>query len=267
MRRFFYLLALAAAVAGCSEESTSLDIYHQKTIDFEGEEWSQAIATNSSSFDFMTAEYVWSDDDTTLSSRPKFTTSEWGSFYGGGCTVSNYGSGDLAARGSYGYDLYVYKEGVADSRTGCGAGGSDNFLVLYGNMESLTAVVDADCRPEIYFRDGKPRKIERCKVTATTYFVNIAENGNEFSPKLSPEDEPITLYATGVDSYGNPTATAEFTLASYGSVVKSWTSWDLSSLGEVVKVQFNILGGHRDEYGMTIPKYFALDDIEVKWQE
>ena len=92
------------------------------------------------------------------------------------------------------------------------------------------------------------------------------ENGNEFSPKLA-EGEQIQVYATGFDSEGNTTATATFTLATYGSTVKEWTTWDLSSLGEVVKVAFNIMGGHSDDYGMTTPKYFALDDIKVKWQE
>jgi hypothetical protein len=38
-------------------------------------------------------------------------------------------------------------------------------------------------------------------------------------------------------------------------------------LGEVVKVQFYILGGNTDDCGMTTPKYFALDDIVVEWTE
>ena len=263
-RLFFYLFCAAAVVAaGCSddkEESAKKCV----VVDFEGEAWQGAIASISSSFDFMTENYVWEDGLTSLTSRPKFTTSEWGSFYGGGCTVSNYGSGNLAAQGSYEYDLYVYKAAAEASRAGCGAGGSDNFLVFYGNMESLAAVVGVDCRPEIYFRDGVPRTIKSCKINSTTYFVNIVENGNAFSPKLA-EGEEIEVLATGIDSAGNITATESFTLATYGSTVKEWTAWDLTALGEVVKVQFNILGGHTDDYGMTTPKYFALDDIVVEW--
>lgn len=251
-------------VAGCSDKADE-SAKNRAVVDFEGEAWKSVIASISSSFDFMTEDYQWEDAHSSLTSRPKFTVSEWGSFYGGGCTVSNYGSGDLAGRGSYEYDLYVYNAAADDSRAGCGAGGSDNFLVLYGNMESIATVVGVDCRPEIYFRDGKPRTIKSCKVNSTTYFVNIVENGNAFSPKLS-EGEEITLYATGIDSAGNATATVTFTLASYGSTVKEWTAWDLSPLGEVVKVEFNILGGHTDDYGMTTPKYFALDDIVLEWE-
>ncbi len=265
-RLFFFLIAAVVAVA-CDENTTSLEIFKRVTVDFEGPAWSGVIATNSSSFDFMTEDYVWEDQTTSLSSRPKFTTSEWGSYYGGGCTVSNYGSGNLADKGSYAYDLYVYNSEAMDARTGCGADGSDNFLVFYGNLETLAAVVGVDCRPEIYFRDGKARIIEQCMVNTTTYFVNVVEYGNEFSPALTEDDDDIVISATGFDAEGRQTATAEFTLATYGSTVKQWTPWDLTSLGEVVRVSFNILGGHTDDYGMTSPKYFALDNISLKWQE
>ena len=41
----------------------------------------------------------------------------------------------------------------------------------------------------------------------------------------------------------------------------------MSPLGGVVKVRFNILGGHSDDYGMTTPKYFAIDNIQFAWKE
>lgn len=256
---------LVALATGCDLNDTSLEVYHRRTVDFEGEAWSGVIATLPSSFDFMTADYVWEDGETSLTSRPKFTTSEWGSYYGGGCTVSNYGTNNLAEMGSFLYDLYVYSA-TADATSGCGAEGSNNFLVLYGNYDQ-SIEGEVDCRPEIYFRDGKPRTIESCQVNTTVYFVNVVENGNAFSPALGENDDDVVIYATGIDAEGNTTATAEFTLASYGLTVKQWASWDLSSLGKVVKVRFNILGGPSDEYGMTTPKYFALDNIRVRWQE
>lgn len=256
-------MILAAMAVGCEKEQHPHPAVY--TVGFEGEEWNEVIATNPSSFDFMTEDYVWSDAATTLTSRPKFTTSEWGSFYGGGCTVSNYGSGDLAEKGSYAYDLYIYKEGVADSRTGCGANGSDNFLVFYGNYDESLAD-EVDCSAEIYFHDGKSRNIQGCMINSTTYFVNIVENGNEFSPKLNPGDE-IKVYATGFAADGNETATVEFLLASGSHTTKRWTYWDLRPLGSVVKVRFNILGGNSNDYGMTTPKYFALDNIQFAWEE
>lgn len=259
----FCLVAMIAV--GCSDD-VEQSVKKSVVVDFEGEAWKGLVASNSSSFDFMTEDYIWEESLTSLSARPKFATSEWGSYYGGGCTVSNYGSGDLQSKGSYEYDLYVYKAAEQDSRTGCGAGGSDNFLVFYDNLESLTTVVDNDCDPELYFSDGKPRTIKSCKINSTAYFVNIVENGNAFSPKLR-EGEQIDVYATGIDSTGSLTARVQFTLATYGSTVKEWTTWDLSALGEVVKVQFNIWGGNVDEYGMTTPKYFALDDIVVEWSD
>ena len=265
MKRLFFFVFCAAAVvaAGCSDDVEE-SAPKQVVVDFEGGEWISKVASISSSFDFMTEDYVWEDALTSLTSRPMFATSEWGSYYGGGCTVSNYGSGNLAAQGSYEYDLYVYKAATEASRAGCGANGSDNFLVFYDNMASIASVVGADLRPEIFFRDGEPRTIKSCKINSTTYFVNIVENGNAFSPKLK-EGEEIKVYATGFDSMGNKTTTTSISLATYGSTVKEWTTWDLTALGEVVKVQFYILGGPTDDYGMTTPKYFALDDIVVEW--
>lgn len=256
-------MILAAMAVGCEKEQHPHPAVY--TVDFEGQEWNKFIATNSSSFDFMTEDYVWNDSGTSLTSRPKFTSSEWGSFYGGGCTVSNYGSGNMAEKGSYAYDLYVYKEGVDDSRTGCGANGSDNFLVFYGNFDEEVAD-EVDCRPEIYFRDGKPRTIHSCDINSTTYFANIVENGNEFSPKLGPDDK-IVVTATGFDADGNETASVEFVLATATLSTKKWTSWNLYELGAVVRVRFNITGGPRDDYGMTTPKYFAIDNLYVGWVE
>ena len=258
MKRFFYILILAAMMAGCVKEEHP-DFITQR-VDFEGKEWSNFIATIPSSYDFMTENYVWKDSGTSLTSRPNFISSEWGSYYGGGCTVSNYGSGNMAEKGSYAYDLYVYKEGVDDSRTGCGANGSDNFLVLYHVSD------DENCLPEIYFHDGKPRTIHSCDINSTTYFANIVENGNEFSPKLGPDDK-IVVTATGFDADGNETATVEFVLATATQTTKEWTTWNLYELGAVVRVRFNITGGPRDDYGMTTPKYFAIDNLYVGWVE
>jgi hypothetical protein len=113
------------------------------------------------------------------------------------------------------------------------------------------------------FADGKPRTIRECWVNSTSYFVNIAENGNAFSPAMK-EGEEIRLYATGYDAQGREGRTVEFSFARKGALIKEWTRWDLASLGEVVSIKFNIKGGNTDEWGMTTPKYFAIDHIVVE---
>lgn len=265
MKKIFLTLLCAAALfsAACSDDSAVNNVnYH--TINFEGPEWSQFVSAKSYSGDVMTEDYIWEDATTTLTLRPVFPDMGYGKFYGGGATLSNLSSNDLAGKGSYEYDLYAYNPSSADSTQGGGADGSNNFLVFFSNDESIASATGVDCRPSIYFRDGKARLIKGCKINSTTYFVNIVENGNEFSPKLAEGDE-VKVYATGFDYAGNTSGTITFTLATYGSTVKEWTAWDLSSLGEVVKVQFDILGGPETEWGMTTPKYFALDDLTIEW--
>ena len=46
-----------------------------------------------------------------------------------------------------------------------------------------------------------------------------------------------------------------------------WTKWDLTGLGKVVKVEFNLEAGDKGygEYGLVIPGYFAYDDIAVQF--
>lgn len=50
-------------------------------------------------------------------------------------------------------------------------------------------------------------------------------------------------------------------------MIDTWTAWDLSSLGEVTKIRFSISGGPENEYGMTTPTYYAIDDVTVEWEE
>ncbi|WP_302934556.1 DUF4465 domain-containing protein [Alistipes putredinis] len=46
--------------------------------------------------------------------------------------------------------------------------------------------------------------------------------------------------------------------------MKEWTKWDLSSLGKVAKVRFNMTGGPDNGYGFSMPAYYALDDITIE---
>ncbi len=53
------------------------------------------------------------------------------------------------------------------------------------------------------------------------------------------------------------------------SVVTTWQKWDLSVLGEVVSVAFNIVGSADlyGDWGLNAPAYFAYDDIAVRFDK
>ena len=50
--------------------------------------------------------------------------------------------------------------------------------------------------------------------------------------------------------------------------VTDWKSWDLSGLGKVVRVEFNMFGSEdiTGDYGLAAPAYFAYDNIAVLFE-
>jgi hypothetical protein len=49
--------------------------------------------------------------------------------------------------------------------------------------------------------------------------------------------------------------------------VSEWTKWDLSGLGKVAKLRFNLVGSDDlyGEYGLGVAGYFAYDDVTVRF--
>ncbi|MBR4996028.1 MAG: DUF4465 domain-containing protein [Alistipes sp.] len=262
-------VALLAQVACKKDDAPKVEM-QEGVATFENWEFDSFVAErvgSSYSSDVVTADYVWCDDFTMLTSRP--VTAEWDgvSYLSSGFAVSSYCTNQIEELNDYGgylKDLYVYHEKYKYGIMNGGNKGSNRFLVGYGNYEGTDFGAEDDYRPTIEFFNGETRTIKGCYVNSTAYFVAITKLGNEFSPALGDGDV-IKLYATGYDASGTETATAEMVLAEKGNIITKWTYWDLSALGEVAKVRFNIKGGPTDEWGMTSPKYFALDDITVTW--
>ena len=58
----------------------------------------------------------------------------------------------------------------------------------------------------------------------------------------------------------------EITETEKDKMITDWTAWDLSSLGEVVEVKFDMTGDVENEYSFSMPTYYAIDDVTVEWQ-
>lgn len=260
MKKNFFSLAILAmmAFAGCSDGDSDTS---RVIIDFEGAEWTALSASTIGepySSVVVANGYEWQDALTTLSSRA-LVDYTYGAYIRGGMLLSSYNSGDITTYGDYSKDLYVYNPSSTSTTQGGGADGSDNFLIVVGNYDDFS---NGDERAEMFFADGREHKIESCVVNSTTYFINVTQNGNPFSPALGKDDE-IVISATGYNSKGEETATVTMPFARKGWYITEWTRWDLSPLGEVASVKFNITGGPMTEWGMTTPKYFAIDNIVV----
>ena len=252
----FALCAVLLASVACTDS----DKPKQYTLDFEGNEWNALSAVNYGepySSAVVSNGYEWKDSATSLSSRA-LVDYTYGAYIRVGTIVSSYNTSDLATHGNSTQDLYVYNPASQSPSKGGGYAGSDNFLVVIGSWDPSD-----DALAEIFFADGAARTIKGCYVNSTAYFLSIARDGNYASAPLGDGDE-IVISATGYDSAGAKTATTEMTLARKGEFTTEWKAWDLSQLGKVVKVQFDITGGPMTEWGMTTPKYFAIDNIVIE---
>jgi hypothetical protein len=50
-----------------------------------------------------------------------------------------------------------------------------------------------------------------------------------------------------------------------GVYVSDWTKFDLSALGKVVMVVFDMDGTDKGDWGLNTPAYFAYDDVAVQF--
>ena len=241
--------------------------------------------------DYMSAEYQWYDENNTELAHT-FPNNYAYCFWGGGHAISNYwGAGwsdedrDLHIAKYYGED-YVKQNAGNDAMLGwfnlqlmipVQAHSGDNFAVHYGYKDFFSYVENL---PELSFGDGEKRVIDHMYVTNTNYTLNQlyngvkSEAGNSFGGNWEglTDNAWLKIVAYGfddvdADAYDEPTDSVEFYLVKGKNVVTDWQKWDLSALGKVAKVRFNILysseiGGR---YGFTIPGYFAYDDVAVRF--
>lgn len=164
--------------------------------------------------------------------------------------------------GDYNHQLAVY---VADEsgngQGGHGHNGSNNFCVHYGYKDN--SGYSASNLPVILFKDNQNHMIEEMYINNTTYFVNCITNGNGLTSALEDGDY-VKIQAIGYKADGTISATRTFDLANSSSFVNKWTRWDLRKLGEVNRVEFNVIGTNDNGYGFSQPAYFCYDDVKVR---
>lgn len=210
--------------------------------------------------------YEWYDQgNTELAFIKPEIESWWG--ISGHAGISDYVGSDYVNEGNYMYDLQAYNV------TG-GANGSKNFCSQYGYLdpeEYATQYSPQGVLPGLQFYDGVARVIESMYVTNTTYAYKVLVSGEcDFGGSYEyTDDSTFKIVAYGYDSMDDTEPTiAEFYLLNTGKrMVTEWTKWDLSGLGEVVKVEFNLVACDNGYgiYGNVIPAYFAYDDIVVRF--
>ena len=254
-----YLMALAAVCVFVACTPDDEPDYTVKTLTFEGTAWDVLIDTpqyggkllySESGEGAATNYYTWSDATTQLTTTG--LVNAWGSycFWNGGQAISNY-TMDSPDKATYNEQLSVCTKG--------GHGESKNFCVHFGTGEPGNL-------PALYFLDGVARVIESMYVVNTAYMLNVVKYGDGWSIEGVKDGQYAEIVAYGYDAEGKQTTQATFRLVDGPSkVVTDWTIWDLTSLGEVSKVEFAVTGNVKNEYGFALPAYFAFDDVAVRF--
>lgn len=254
----------------------TLEFYNNTQIN----DWSDLIAQDQYNDDILgygawsggctpTAEshYSWYDENNTFLAHE--FPENYGSyvFAGGGHAISYYASSDYTTYGDYMSQLTVYNknaEGLATS--GGGHNGSDNFAVHYGYYDgSSYNQTTEDNLPAIYFKDGNARVIDHLWVALTTYEYYCLYEGNGLTAPLG-EGDYVKIEAIGHKENGTTNRISIRVADLQNGVIDDWTKWDLSALGEVTKVNFNIIGTNDNGYGFSQPAYFAYDDVAVQFE-
>lgn len=218
--------------------------------------------------------YMWTDGGNT-ELHHEFIDS-WGmgsyAFYGGGEAISHYWSSDYATYGDYLNQLTAYRPDAGSNDMNTAGGGhncSDNFCVHFGYIDDTGYGVSEV--PAIVFADGVAHVIDHVYVCPTTYTYFTVFQGNDLTDALG-EDGKLWIQARGFASADDdePSATTEFLFfAGDGSAdTRDWTKWDLSELGAIEKLEFNMYGegsGSDNGYGLSQAAYFAWDDMAVRF--
>ena len=107
--------------------------------------------------------------------------------------------------------------------------------------------------------------IKSMDVSPTTYQLGVTKNGDTSGSKaLTEEGDFLTLTITGYKGEV-ATGTVNVDMAKDGKFLETWKTVDLSSLGEVTKLGFTMDGSDKSAYGVKQPKYFAFDNVVVKF--
>lgn len=192
-------------------------------------------------------------------------------YWSGGEAISHYWTSDNSQYNDFNYQLTAYRPALGSDQVetvGGGHNGSNHFCVHFGYIDNQGWGLDHV--QAISFGDGVARVIDHVYVCPINYTYACIVGGNELTAALG-EDGIIWLEARGFEHANDaePSEIVKFRLFDgQGTATLDWTKWDLSSLGAIEKLEFNMYGeglGSDNGYGLSQPAYFAWDDMAVRF--
>lgn len=143
-----------------------------------------------------------------------------------------------------------------------GGHNSNNYGVFFEPFGALAPTIDF----------GGPVTLSNAWITNTTYdylaVVNGDDGGAGYVTQFGAGDWfKVTVW--GFDAAGRQTHSLDIYLADYTDpdssnwyALDAWTSFDLSALGTVYGLGFDLNSTDTGAYGMNTPAYFAMDNLE-----
>ena len=144
---------------------------------------------------------------------------------------------------------------------GSGQGGSANYGVVFVGWDTLPTLTLAT-----------PQVLSGLYVTNDCYAYYDMLLGSAFSKRFGGptgnDADWFKLTITGLDAAGQTTGTVDFYLADFrfddnalDCVLDSWAFVNLSSLGEVKTLQFQLDSSDKGPLGLNTPTYFCMDTL------
>lgn len=145
-----------------------------------------------------------------------------------------------------------------------GAYEGQNFAVAYYSAPS-SWFAGYTC-PIMLTNSTTPQTLTGCYITNSTYTLDAILNGDYANPAFTQGD----YMSLTVKGYNGEQSTGQivFYLADYRSTnaeehfaLTKWKWLDLSNLGAVTRIEFDMYTTKSDQYGFTTPTYFCIDNF------
>ncbi len=179
-------------------------------------------------------------------------------------------------RSDWGYGITESWSGFAYSKV------SDNTTPGYGNQFSCIAGEGASNSQNygiVYTGMGHDRVefdsigvLSSIAVCNSTYAYYSMKDGDSFSKKFGGEegsDPDFFLLKIIGYNFDDITDTIDFYLADYrfesnddDYIIHEWSTIDLSTLGSINSIRFELSSSDQGNWGMNTPAYFCLDNLE-----
>ena len=178
-----------------------------------------------------------------------------GGFYSGGFAFSNNYNSDWSSWDGFAYSN-ITTTNVAgagaqyNAITGSGADGSETYAVAYVPFAANPPTITLDTE----------QVLSGAFFTNNNYAFYSMRDGDDFAKEFT-DDDWFMVTITGFDDDGVETGSVEFMLADGTSIVNTWKWVDLSGLGAVRELIFELSSSDTGDWGMNTPAYFCIDNL------